>query len=160
MKYIRTNILGEEDIYFINDIFLDVDRIYLSNKKSNIAVDICSKKDLEILGKISNNIEELCDEFVSINTIIDSELLKKTIDKEPTKEHKQVFRRFVKDLTKKPLLEGFREYDENDKFKIMKSLREHRKKIGIEYLVYGAIWTDKGLIFIAHMNSKGELELL
>ena len=26
--------------------------------------------------------------------------------------------------------------------------------------VYGAIWTDKGLIFIAKMNEKGELELL
>lgn len=26
--------------------------------------------------------------------------------------------------------------------------------------VYGAIWTDKGLIFVACMNDKGELELL
>ena len=26
--------------------------------------------------------------------------------------------------------------------------------------VYGAIWTDKGLIYIAKMNTKGELELL
>ena len=26
--------------------------------------------------------------------------------------------------------------------------------------VYGAIWTDKGLIYIAKMNDKGELELL
>ncbi len=26
--------------------------------------------------------------------------------------------------------------------------------------VYGAIWTKKGLIFIAKMNDKGELELL
>ena len=26
--------------------------------------------------------------------------------------------------------------------------------------VYGAIWTDKGLIYVAKMNSKGELELL
>ena len=26
--------------------------------------------------------------------------------------------------------------------------------------IYGAIWTDKGLIYIAKMNSKGELELL
>lgn len=67
MKYIRTNILGEEDIYFINDIFLGVGRIYLSNKKSNIAVDICSKKDLESLGKIADTIEELCDKFIAID---------------------------------------------------------------------------------------------
>ena len=26
--------------------------------------------------------------------------------------------------------------------------------------VYGAIWTDKGLQFVARINSKGELELL
>jgi len=28
------------------------------------------------------------------------------------------------------------------------------------YNYYGAIWTDKGLIYIAKMNDKGELELL
>ena len=27
-------------------------------------------------------------------------------------------------------------------------------------VVYGAIWTDKGLIYVAKMNNKGELELL
>ena len=26
--------------------------------------------------------------------------------------------------------------------------------------IYGAIWTDKGLIYVAKMNSNGELELL
>jgi len=26
--------------------------------------------------------------------------------------------------------------------------------------VYGAIWTDKGLIYVAKMNEKGELELI
>ena len=29
-----------------------------------------------------------------------------------------------------------------------------------DYKVYGAIWTDKGLIYIAKMNEKGELELI
>ena len=28
------------------------------------------------------------------------------------------------------------------------------------YEIYGAIWTDKGLIYVAKMNEKGELELL
>ena len=27
-------------------------------------------------------------------------------------------------------------------------------------IIYGAIWTDKGLIYVAKMNEKGELELL
>ena len=28
------------------------------------------------------------------------------------------------------------------------------------FVIYGAIWTDKGLIYVAKMNSKGELKLL
>ncbi len=28
------------------------------------------------------------------------------------------------------------------------------------YELYGAIWTDKGLIYVAKMNEKGELKLL
>ena len=39
-----------------------------------------------------------------------------------------------------------------------------QKKFATEYEikngVYGAIWTDKGLIYVAKMNDKGELELL
>ena len=27
-------------------------------------------------------------------------------------------------------------------------------------IIYGAIWTDKGLIYVAKMNNNGELELL
>ena len=38
----------------------------------------------------------------------------------------------------------FRELDMND----------------IQKGIYGAIWTDKGLIYVAKMNEKGELELL
>ena len=33
-------------------------------------------------------------------------------------------------------------------------------KIGIKSIIYGSIWTDKGLIYVAEMNDKGELELL
>ena len=29
-----------------------------------------------------------------------------------------------------------------------------------EYIIYGSIWTDKGLIYVAKMNDKGELELI
>lgn len=31
---------------------------------------------------------------------------------------------------------------------------------GYKSIIYGAIWTDKGLQFVARLNSKGELELL
>lgn len=30
----------------------------------------------------------------------------------------------------------------------------------IKFICYGAIWTDKGLIYVAKTNKKGELELL
>ena len=30
----------------------------------------------------------------------------------------------------------------------------------LDFEIYGAIWTDRGLIYIAKMNDKGELELL
>lgn len=42
----------------------------------------------------------------------------------------------------------------NDELEIAKGLCDDITKI------YGAIWTDKGLIYVAKMNEKGELELL
>ena len=37
---------------------------------------------------------------------------------------------------------------------------EHIDIVLSYYTIYGAIWTDKGLIFVAKMNDKGELELI
>lgn len=37
---------------------------------------------------------------------------------------------------------------------------EYAKERGIKASFYGAIWTDKGLVYVAKMNEKGELELL
>lgn len=36
---------------------------------------------------------------------------------------------------------------------------EINTKLAKTETVYGAIWTDKGLIYVAKMNEKGELEL-
>ncbi|MBO7716023.1 MAG: hypothetical protein J6S85_20835 [Methanobrevibacter sp.] len=33
-------------------------------------------------------------------------------------------------------------------------------EFGHKSVIYGAIWTDKGLIYVAKVNDKGELELL
>ena len=41
-------------------------------------------------------------------------------------------------------------------FNVVKQLCSLRN----EYSVYGAIWTNKGLIYVAKMNDKGELEFL
>ena len=32
--------------------------------------------------------------------------------------------------------------------------------VELRYGIYGAIWTDKGLIYVAKMNEKGEFELI
>ena len=41
----------------------------------------------------------------------------------------------------------------------LKSVKKKAIEIGC-FEIYGAIWTDKGLIYVAKMNDKGELELL
>ena len=41
-----------------------------------------------------------------------------------------------------------------------KWIHEDSYKQYIEYGVYGAVWTVKGLIYVAKMNNKGELELI
>lgn len=49
---------------------------------------------------------------------------------------------------------------------VMISYGKHKLDIGChsygdkKIQIYGAIWTDKGLIYVAKMNEKGELELL
>ena len=40
------------------------------------------------------------------------------------------------------------------------ALKQVLKDYEKPYEIYGAIWTDKGLIYVAKMNDKGELELL
>jgi len=43
----------------------------------------------------------------------------------------------------------------------LQTLKKYYEINKIEVLgIYGAIWTDKGLIYVAKMNDKGELELL
>lgn len=41
----------------------------------------------------------------------------------------------------------------------LETSKMHRNSSQIKE-IYGAIWTDKGLIYVAKMNEKGELELL
>ena len=41
-----------------------------------------------------------------------------------------------------------------------KEILHNMKSWKVEADIYGAIWTDKGLIYVAKMNDKGELELI
>lgn len=42
----------------------------------------------------------------------------------------------------------------------LKNWIEDSKRQNGRYIFYGAIWTDEGLIYVAKMNAKGELELI
>ena len=81
--------------------------------------------------KQADTIEELCDEFV-----FNSDVSSYVIDKKHI-EH-----------IKETILKIYKENDETDYVKAM-----HPK-------FYGAIWTSKGLIYVAKMNEKGCLELI
>lgn len=50
-------------------------------------------------------------------------------------------------------------FGEKDIYKEM-SIGLIQKHIARNHKIYGAIWTYKGLIYVAKMNDKGELELL
>lgn len=82
--------------------------------------------------RLANTIEELCDEFVYAN--------KKKDIKCFCLLHQPITTIYygakLEDIETKKLI--------NDK--------------NVE--IYGAIWTDKGLIYVAKLNDKGELELL
>ena len=49
---------------------------------------------------------------------------------------------------------------EYEHLETLKQLENYCWEENDEYYIYGAIWTDKGLIYVAKMNEKGELELL
>ena len=86
--------------------------------------------------KIADTIEELCDEFVLVsgsNGDCNPFIVKIKTTRVGTKE--VVF-------------------SDNSGHH---SLRHHYLQFDN---IYGAIWTDKGLIYVAKMNDKGELELL
>lgn len=81
--------------------------------------------------KQANTIEELCDEFVIIRRDDNTFALAKYYPDDKTF--------YVKTADEEVSLSGCLMYG---------------------YEIYGAIWTDKGLIYVAKMNEKGELELL
>ena len=98
-------------------------------------------KNLANYFKLADTIEELCDEFCYIKDGVVSQYL--TIDFKYKREDEYCSLR--NKLTANGIAEitkGISKYElENGKLKL-------------------AIWTDKGLIYVAKMNKKGELELI
>lgn len=88
------------------------------------------------IDKIDDTIEELCDEFVDTSELKTTNTGGWLYDEFDSKNKCLVY------------------YAEDERRTIPLNEFEDLSKI------YGAIWTDKGLIYVAKMNEKGELELL
>lgn len=125
MMYIRT----KDGVYSLVDTYymcVDGVETYMYDNNGR-GVEIRGSQIL----KQSENLEELCDEFV-----FNSDISNYVIDK-----------KFI-ELTKAIILKIYKENDETDYVKAM-----HPK-------FYGAIWTDKGLIYVAKMDNEGKLVLI
>ena len=86
--------------------------------------------------KVADTIEELCDEFVDTSELKTTNTGGWLYDEFDSKNKCLVY------------------YAEDERRTIPLNEFEDLSKI------YGAIWTSKGLIYVAKMNDKGELELL
>ena len=126
MMYIRTKddvYEVKEEINYGGEMFY-----YIKSKPPRKAFEEC-----EIL-KQSENLEELCDEFVMTHYFKETNYTKCEVLKED------------KDL----MIKAVRLKKQHNKDKDLKN----------EFNIYGCIWTDKGLIYVAKMNDTGELELI
>ena len=107
---------------------------YIRTESGKIFTDASWKKreDYEKIIKESDKLEELCDEFIYANKEKDIKCF--CLFHQPITTI--YYGAKLEDIETKKLI--------NDK--------------NIE--IYGAIWTSKGLIYVAKMNDKGELVLL
>ena len=91
-------------------------------------------RDYALTEKEADTIDELCDEFVAEELFVETNYIAH-INKSVSVEKKLDY-----------FVNYFIESNKVTKDKLLN--------------VYGAIWTDKGLIYVAKMNEKGCLELL
>ena len=123
-KYIRT-----KDTIF--EVLEDYKNSWLVRAKRNNKKNYPKCKKNSFFVKQADTIEELCDEFVLVNSKI------------------WVLGGYNKWETKHDA-----EWDYKNAIRLWKISKVSNKAL------YGAIWTDKGLIYVAKMNEKGDLELL
>ena len=131
MKYVRTKDGRIIKIGEQTDVGYEKGTFEVHNKAGIVA----SYEPIEVL-KETDTIEELCDEFVD------------TSELKTTNTGGWLYDEF--DSDNKCLIY----YAEDERRTIPLNEFDDLSKI------YGAIWTDKGLIYVAKMNEKGKLELL
>lgn len=118
-----------------DDIFrIDNDKISVINGCQFVSIRGGILHALDVKDEVADTIEELCDEFVC-------------------EENHYL----MKPYWLKYNDDGY--CDETYHQGIMNAFR-HKYFNYKDYHWFGAIWTNKGLIYVAKMNDKGELELL
>lgn len=134
-KYIRTKTEIKKIETTLNNKELFDYLLQFSNYKDNLIT-------------VADTIEELCDEFVYKNELY------KTI--------KLIQGETLTTILGKSLKQDDKVRLSNGKFNPYWQEYTHKTLLKEEWVkgVYGAIFTDKGLIYVAKMNDKGELELL
>ena len=113
--YIRT----KDGVYKIDEIkpyFLDEKQKLFINNELKVAIN-----EQRVINQ-SENLEELCDEFVMTDN-----------------SNNKPYRPFI--------IYG-------------RSLEELKERQSCNESLYGAIWTDKGLIYVAKMDNEGKLVLI
>ena len=125
---------GERDMKYIrtkNGIYERIMVVRQVCDGKEVAVIKPDKVEFEPILKQADTIEELCDGFVIVG--INNDFYEDDFHK--------VYQDFI--------------YARH----VMVSL-EKESHYERDFIIYGAIWTDKGLQFVARMNSEGALELL
>ena len=130
MKYIRTK----------EGKIIDIDKRYQEHLNNGWINKTAKTKELFIRTGHYNiilqadTIEELCDEFV-------------------------LYYLPLEEMSKN---ESWIPYAQYERLGVWQKMRDEiiYKTLKSKSILYGAIWTDKGLIYVAKMNDKGELELL
>lgn len=116
------------------DWIYEVEQSQLEDDEEVVNCEYGQIGKLEIKRK-SDTIEELCDEFVMTHYFEETNYTKCEVLKED------------KDL----MIKAVR----------LKKINNKNKAIKNEFNIYGAIWVEgKGLIYVAKMDDKGELELV
>lgn len=136
-KYVRTK---DGTIYGNGGFILEIEKLNLNKIVGNIKYEIIDNKlvktmygyeahifEYDIIDK-SNNLTELCDEFVQTQKCFGGEIKYWILPK----------------LEGKPIET------------VMEGIKYHLKDGNI----FGCIWTDKGLIYVAKMNKDGVLCLI
>lgn len=133
MSYIRTKDSVyelKENMTIENGVYSFFGKIYDTTEKHLFRND----KDLGEFVSQSENLEELCDEFVMTHYFKETNYTKCEVLKED------------KDL----MIKAVRLKKQHNKDKELKN----------EFNIYGAIWTSKGLIYVAKINEDGKLVLI